>query len=72
MPRRLRPILMTTFALIDGMLPVCTGAQRRRPPRADRTGLIGGAMISTLLTLLVISTAYETQRLQAIRRWAFN
>ncbi|HET7043168.1 MAG TPA: efflux RND transporter permease subunit, partial [Gemmatimonadales bacterium] len=57
---RLRPILMTTFALIAGMIPVALGrgegAQFRAPLGA---AVIGGTITSTLLTLLVIPTIYE-------------
>ncbi|MGV3709224.1 MAG: efflux RND transporter permease subunit [Gemmatimonas sp.] len=57
---RLRPILMTTFALIAGMLPVAfgegEGAQFRAPLGI---AVIGGVATSTLLTLLVIPTFYE-------------
>jgi hydrophobic/amphiphilic exporter-1 (mainly G- bacteria), HAE1 family len=57
---RLRPIMMTTAALIAGMLPVALGwgegAQFRAPlGRA----VIGGVITSTLLTLLVIPVAYD-------------
>lgn len=57
---RLRPILMTTFALIAGMIPVALGrgegAQFRQPLGV---AVIGGVLTSTLLTLLVIPTVYE-------------
>ena len=57
---RLRPILMTTFALIAGMIPVALGrgegAQFRQPLGVS---VIGGVITSTLLTLLVIPTVYE-------------
>ncbi|HTR77106.1 MAG TPA: efflux RND transporter permease subunit [Gemmatimonadaceae bacterium] len=57
---RLRPILMTTFALIAGMLPVALGhgegAQFRAPLGV---AVIGGVFTSTFLTLLVIPTGYE-------------
>jgi HAE1 family hydrophobic/amphiphilic exporter-1 len=57
---RLRPILMTTFALIAGMIPVALGrgegAQFRAPLGA---AVIGGTITSTILTLLVIPTFYE-------------
>ena len=57
---RLRPILMTTFALIAGMLPVALGrgegAQFRSPLGV---AVIGGVITSTFLTLLVIPTGYE-------------
>jgi HAE1 family hydrophobic/amphiphilic exporter-1 len=57
---RLRPILMTTFALIAGMVPVALGrgegAQFRSPLGV---AIIGGVLTSTMLTLLVIPTFYE-------------
>src|SRR5688500_3706992 len=57
---RLRPILMTTFALVAGMIPVALGrgdgAQFRAPMGV---AVIGGVLTSTLLTLLVIPTIYE-------------
>ena len=65
---RLRPILMTTFALIAGMLPVALGrgdgAQFRAPLGI---AVIGGVITSTFLTLLVIPTGYEI--LDEIRHW---
>ncbi|NOT08344.1 MAG: efflux RND transporter permease subunit [Gemmatimonadales bacterium] len=57
---RLRPILMTTFALIAGMLPVALGtgegAQFRSPLGI---AVIGGVITSTFLTLVAIPTFYE-------------
>jgi hydrophobic/amphiphilic exporter-1 (mainly G- bacteria), HAE1 family len=65
---RLRPILMTTFALIAGMIPVALGrgegAQFRQPLGV---AVIGGTLTSTLLTLLVIPTVYEI--LDEVRHW---
>ncbi len=66
---RLRPIIMTTLALIAGMIPVAIwhgeGADFRAPlGRA----VIGGTITSTLLTLLVIPTVYEI--LDDFRSWA--
>jgi hydrophobic/amphiphilic exporter-1 (mainly G- bacteria), HAE1 family len=57
---RLRPILMTTFALIAGMVPVALGIGEGADFRAPLgRAVIGGVVTSTLLTLLVIPTVYE-------------
>jgi hydrophobic/amphiphilic exporter-1 (mainly G- bacteria), HAE1 family len=57
---RLRPILMTTLALIAGMIPVALGAGEGADFRAPLgRAVIGGTITSTLLTLLVIPTVYE-------------
>lgn len=57
---RLRPILMTTFALIAGMVPVALGLGEGADFRAPLgRAVIGGVITSTFLTLLVIPTAYE-------------
>ncbi len=57
---RLRPILMTTFALIAGMVPIAIGAGEGADFRAPLgQAVIGGVITSTLLTLLVIPTFYE-------------
>jgi HAE1 family hydrophobic/amphiphilic exporter-1 len=57
---RLRPILMTTFALIAGMIPVALGRGEGAQFRAPLgVAVIGGVITSTLLTLLVIPTGYE-------------
>ncbi len=58
---RLRPILMTTFALIAGMLPVAigmgNGGEFYRPMAV---AIIGGTITATLLTLLVVPTFYDS------------
>jgi HAE1 family hydrophobic/amphiphilic exporter-1 len=57
---RLRPILMTTFALIAGMVPVALGVGEGADFRAPLgIAVIGGVVTSTILTLLVIPTVYE-------------
>lgn len=58
-PIRLRPILMTTIAMILGMLPsaMATGeGSEFRSPISIAT--IGGLITSTLLTLVVVPVAY--------------
>jgi HAE1 family hydrophobic/amphiphilic exporter-1 len=58
-PTRLRPILMTTIAMIFGMLPTALGLGRGAEFRAPlATPVIGGLMLSTLLTLIVIPCFY--------------
>jgi hydrophobic/amphiphilic exporter-1 (mainly G- bacteria), HAE1 family len=58
-PIRLRPILMTTFAMIFGMLPVALalgeGGEVRAPMAVT---VIGGLITSTLLTLVVVPVVY--------------
>ena len=58
--QRLRPILMTTFALTAGMVPVALGIGEGADFRAPLgRAVIGGVLASTLLTLLVIPTFYD-------------
>lgn len=65
---RLRPIMMTTLALIAGMIPVALGLGEGADFRAPLgRAVIGGVITSTLLTLLVIPTIYET--LDDLRLW---
>jgi HAE1 family hydrophobic/amphiphilic exporter-1 len=57
---RLRPIMMTTLALIAGMIPVALGLGEGADFRAPLgRAVIGGVITSTVLTLVVIPTIYE-------------
>ena len=52
---RLRPILMTTLAMVFGMLPLAIGVTEGSEQRAPMAhAVIGGVITSTLLTLLVV------------------
>jgi HAE1 family hydrophobic/amphiphilic exporter-1 len=56
---RLRPILMTTLAMIFGMVPLAfalsEGAEQRAPMGQ---AVIGGVITSSLLTLVVVPVVY--------------
>ena len=59
--KRLRPIIMTTFALIAGMLPVAIGiGEGSEFYRPMATAIIGGTITSTILTLLIIPSFYDS------------
>ena len=56
---RLRPILMTTMAMVMGMMPLALGlgdGAEQRAPMAH--AIIGGVITSTLLTLIVVPVVY--------------
>jgi HAE1 family hydrophobic/amphiphilic exporter-1 len=58
---RLRPILMTTFALVAGMVPVAIGVgEGGEFYRPMALAIIGGVIVSTLLTLLVVPSFYDS------------
>ncbi len=56
---RLRPILMTSFATIFGILPIAiglgAGAESRRPLGI---AVVGGMVFSTFLTLVLVPVVY--------------
>jgi HAE1 family hydrophobic/amphiphilic exporter-1 len=59
--QRLRPIMMTTLTTVLGLLPMAIGlgdAAELRTPMA--VTVIGGLLVSTLLTLVVIPVMYQT------------
>jgi HAE1 family hydrophobic/amphiphilic exporter-1 len=70
---RLRPIVMTTLAMIFGMLPLAfaigAGAEMRAPMAR---AVIGGLITSTLLTLIVVPVVYtylDGLRPAAVTEW---
>src|SRR6478735_1719227 len=73
-PIRLRPILMTTIAMILGMLPSAMGNGEGSDFRAPISiATIGGLITSTLLTLVVVPVSYlllarVVERMKAWRR----
>ncbi|WP_374585304.1 efflux RND transporter permease subunit [Pseudoduganella sp.] len=68
---RLRPILMTTFALIAGMLPVAIGmGEGGEFYRPMAVAIIGGTITSTMLTLLVVPTFYDSIEIARDRMFA--
>ncbi|HXU53159.1 MAG TPA: efflux RND transporter permease subunit [Casimicrobiaceae bacterium] len=57
---RLRPILMTTSAMIGGMLPLALGIGEGGETQAPMgRAIIGGVITSTLLTLVVVPVLYS-------------
>ncbi len=57
---RLRPILMTTFSIVAGLIPVAVGIGAGSEQRASiAVTIIGGQTLCLLLTLLVVPIAYS-------------
>ncbi|TXD80875.1 efflux RND transporter permease subunit, partial [Mitsuaria sp. TWR114] len=62
--KRFRPILMTTFALVAGMLPVAIGVgEGGEFYRPMAVAIIGGTITSTFLTLLMVPCFYDSIQL---------
>ena len=59
-PKRLRPILMTTFATVAGAVPLAfslgPGSESLKPMAV---AIIGGCIVSTVLTLVVVPAVYS-------------
>lgn len=65
---RLRPILMTSFALIAGMIPVAIGLNEASSQRTSMgIAIIGGTITSTILSLLVVPASYSY--IERFRLW---
>ncbi len=65
---RLRPIIMTTLAMIFGMLPMAIGMGEGSESQAPMgRAVIGGLITSTLLTLVVVPVLYTY--LDNLPRW---
>ncbi len=57
---RLRPILMTTFSIVAGLIPVAIGIGAGSEQRAAiAVTIIGGQTLCLLLTLMVVPVAYD-------------
>jgi len=66
---RLRPILMTSVALIAGMIPVAYGLNEASKQRTGMgIAVIGGLISSTFLSLVVVPAAYSF--VERFRVWA--
>jgi HAE1 family hydrophobic/amphiphilic exporter-1 len=65
---RLRPILMTTLAMVFGMLPLALGLSEGSEQRAPLgQSVIGGVITSSILTLVVVPVIYSW--LDDLPRW---
>ena len=66
--KRLRPILMTTFAMIGAMMPLAFGSGAGHESNSPMAlAIIGGLTSSTLLTLLVVPAIYKM--MYPLDRW---
>jgi HAE1 family hydrophobic/amphiphilic exporter-1 len=68
---RLRPIMMTTLAMIFGMLPIALGLGEGGQFRAPMArAVIGGLITSTALTLIVVPVIYSY--LEGLSAWVLS
>lgn len=57
---RLRPILMTTFAMMAGMLPLALGlGEGAQIKQSMGIAILGGLIVSTIVTLVVVPATFE-------------
>lgn len=67
---RLRPILMTTFTMIVGMLPTALAVTAGSETRSSMSWvIIGGLLTSTVFTLLVIPIIFLFFEKYPMRTW---
>ncbi|MCS6972513.1 MAG: efflux RND transporter permease subunit, partial [Leptospiraceae bacterium] len=65
---RLRPILMTSFAMIAGTLPIALGlGEASRQRTAMGIAIIGGLVVSTLMTLIFVPAIFGY--IDRLREW---
>ncbi len=58
--KRLRPILMTTFAMMAGMLPLALGlGEGAQIKQSMGVAILGGLLVSTVITLAVVPATFE-------------
>ncbi|MBI4669588.1 MAG: efflux RND transporter permease subunit, partial [Elusimicrobia bacterium] len=68
---RLRPILMTTFTLVAGMIPVALGTGAGSGMRRTMASvIIGGQLLSLLITLLMTPVTYSI--FDDLQNWFFK
>lgn len=68
---RLRPILMTSVAMIGGMLPVAIGIGEAAKARVSLgIAIIGGLILSTLVSLVVVPSIFSA--IDRFRVWIEN
>ncbi|MBS2002652.1 MAG: efflux RND transporter permease subunit, partial [Cyanobacteria bacterium SZAS LIN-5] len=68
---RMRPILMTTTAMIAGMLPIAVGLGAGSEARAPMAiAVVGGLFMSTLLTLVVVPVVFTY--MDDLQNWIFK
>ena len=74
-PTRLRPILMTTFSTVFGMIPLAiAGGEGAEFRGAMGIIMIGGLLASMFLTLLIVPVAYtlmDTAQSFVLRLWGY-
>jgi|WetSurMetagenome_2_1015567.scaffolds.fasta_scaffold00229_3 hydrophobic/amphiphilic exporter-1 (mainly G- bacteria), HAE1 family len=71
---RLRPILMTTFSMVFGMLPIALAtAEGAEVKNGMAWVIIGGLLSSLLLTLVLVPAVYATmESLKVKAQWIFS
>jgi len=68
---RLRPILMTSIALVAGTIPLAIGLNEASKQRTSMgVAIIGGLVSSTLLTLVIVPAAFTY--IDTFRLWSLN
>ncbi len=66
---RMRPVLMTSFTTILGMLPMALSKGMGREMYSPLgVTIIGGLLVSTLVTLLLVPTMYSTFHIKSSRK----